>query len=314
MRFIFLSIIITSCVSLSDIETMQKDAAESLANINKISKTVIENIGTDEEAKTRKENIDEAIVNIRNMTKSIKQTTGSINNISRDIDMSITEISDKLLHKETGLPEILRKADCAVDVIGKTTDEIKASAINVKVGSENIKKMLSENGPITKNIEELSIEAKETAKTLKSSIGDIKNITTKIDAQIPDIMTNTKLLTENVKRTTEAFGLASYFIIAMAVLQLSCFVYGAYMMYKFHQQRAKFEAMETIRELTDNIYVKEDGLEFWNAPSRNIVFKANILRLFSHSKSILLEMANSSSELISKFAKDLLSEKGIYLS
>jgi hypothetical protein len=145
-------------------------------------------------------------------------------------------------------------------------------------------------------------------------MGTVDDVATSVSEQVPYIVSNTASLTKNVKKTTDIFNIASYFIIAMAVLQLSCFVYGAYMMYRFHGQRAKFEAMETIRELTDNISISKDGVEHWDAPSRNIIFKANIHRLFAYSKPILIEMANSSSELISKFAKDLLSEKGIYLS
>lgn len=73
------------------------------------------------------------------------------------------------------------------------------------------------------------------------------------------------------------------------------------------RQQAVLEVTEAVRMLADNLaWHKKTKVEHWVVPSRNTAVKANLTRLIEFAMEVLLELSRSESELMKKFAQEIL--------
>lgn len=300
MKFILLiTIIIAGCMTPGEVAEMKADAKISLANISKISELVRVNLGTKEEAEVRKTLVDDTLKNIEGITANVKVVTAQtktasekLNEISQTIDAATKRINDP----EIGVPELLRKVDTALKTINKSTG-------NVEKASASLASLFSSKNNLIKDV-------KTSTDSISKTLNKAHRIADKIEQQfaqdmIPNTIRSINKLAQKIDKTAGTFSLASMFLVGMSVLQVLCFAYAALMLYRANRQRARFEVMENLRALTENIIRDRDGNEVWKIPSRNIVFKANILRLKDKALPLIEALKQTDSKLMQEFLKEI---------
>lgn len=304
-----LFILVIGCVTPSEISDMKTNAQQSLKNINTISEVVKASLGTEKEAVERTKVVDSTLVNVRDITAQVKGVTEEVKRASSllgNVSKAVDEVTARVNDQEKGLPEVLRQLDGAMGKVDRST-------ANIESATAKIDNLLSDQGlaVVKKNVEDSSNTLALGLNKVVRVADEAADIAVKVNRQfefeddmIPATIRSVRALTTNLSTTAIAFKTASIFIVGAVVALALCFAYAAYMLFKFHRQQARFEAMANLRAVTENLMV-ENGEVKWKIPARNIVFKANIRRLFKETRPLLEEVRRADCPLTDAFVDEL---------